>query len=450
MPIRQQGPAARGYEANRIGRVLGKKDMQKAWDDMLGKPPGRGTRSYPCLLVAAARPRMDPQSGLMLIWALVIGVVVLGLIFSGNMTLYSSEKRAQAEFRALDQAVDVARAGIVDVHAWFRRQAGQPVKTFAPIRDLTTFPPINDTDEPAIGLVREFEFTPNLVGRYEIRKFADLDGNGRADPGEGVADVSSQRSLPGQGTVWQLEAWGIVYERLDEDKAWNEAPNRRVAGALMSTEIRRITLSPPGKAALCCARGDDVTVGSKAVVNGAEEAGIVFPPDTGTPSIAGTVEGAIPTSAIPGYDGSPMSVFGVSLQDLKAMATVRLSAGHSMPVPVPELSLVYAEGLRQVNSTGPLRGTGVLVVNGDLEIQAGSNSYFKGLIYVTGSLKLKAPALVHGTIIVEGSITMSGTGDTAEVIYDEEVLQELRLEMGGYRITRPLLRMDPVLIGGPK
>jgi formylmethanofuran dehydrogenase subunit C len=121
-----------------------------------------------------------------------------------------------------------------------------------------------------------------------------------------------------------------------------------------------------------------------------------------------------------------------------------------MPVPVPELSLVYAEGLRQVNSTGPLRGTGVLVVDGDLEILAGSNSYFKGLIYVTGNLTLKAPSLVHGTIIVEGTITMTGLGDTTEVIYAEDVLDELRLEMGGYRITRPLLRVDPALTGGPK
>jgi hypothetical protein len=432
---------------DRAGTVLGKKDMEKAWDDVLAEPYVREAQTSPCRRVAA---RQDPQSGLMLIWALVVGVVVLGLIFSGNMFLYSSEKKAQAEDRALDQAVDVARAGIVDAHAWFRRQAGQPVKTFAPIRDLTVFPPINDTDDESIGLVREFEFSPDLIGRYEIRLFADLDSNGRADPGEGVADVSAQRSLPGQGTVWQLEAWGFVYKRLDPGKAWNEAPNHRVAGALMSTEIRRITLSPPGKAALCCARGDAVTVGNKSVVNGAGETGIVFPPDTGSPTISGTVEGATQTSAIPGYDGSPMSVFGVSLDDLKAMATVRLAAGHAMPVPVPELSLVYAEGLRQVNSTGPLRGTGVLVVDGDLEILAGSNSYFKGLIYVTGNLTLKAPSLVHGTIIVEGTITMTGLGDTTEVIYAEDVLDELRLEMGGYRITRPLLRVDPALTGGPK
>ena len=395
-------------------------------------------------------PRMGPQSGLIMIYALIAGVVVLGMIFSGNLFLQASSQGAAAEYRRLDQAVDVARAGLVDGHAWFRRQVGQPVKAFAPERDFSKIPPINDTDDPTIGLVREFEFAADYVGRYEIRKWIDLDGNGRADVGEGVADVSAQRGLNGQGIVWQLESWGFVYKRVDPNKAWDEEPNYRVAGALMSTEIRQISLSPPAKAALCVAIGGNVEIGVKGSIYGGDETGIAYAPATGTPTlkIGSIVEGAPPTSEIPGYDGSVKSVFGVSLEELKSMATVRLAAGHPLPSPMPEYALVYIESEREIDGAAPLRGSGVVIVNGNLLILPGNDSYFTGLIYVTGNLELRAPSLIRGAMIVAGSVNISGTGDKAELMYDAGVIAELRLEMGGYRITRPLLRVDPALIGG--
>ena len=51
----------------------------------------------------------------------------------------------------------------------------------------------------------------------------------------------------------------------------------------------------------------------------------------------------------------------------------------------------------------PLRGTGVVIVKGDVEIQAGSNSFFNGLLYVDGEPdRARAGLHVRGTIIVNG------------------------------------------------
>ena len=161
------------------------------------------------------------QSGSMLIWALVAMVVVMGVLFAGMDNLKASSVATETRFRTQGQALDIARAGVVDAYAWFRRQTSQPVFTFAPRRDLAAVPPVNETDDPAIGLVREFEISPGIWGRYEARKFADRDGNGRADPGEGVADATTDRGLTGAGTVWHIESRGYVYRRVDSSKAWN-------------------------------------------------------------------------------------------------------------------------------------------------------------------------------------------------------------------------------------
>src|SRR5262245_15446600 len=117
------------------------------------------------------------QSGSMLIWALFAMVVVTGILFVGMDSLKASSQATETRFRAQGQALDLARAGVVDSYAWFRRQTAQPVVTFAPRLDLTAVPPVNETDDPGLGLVREFEISSGVFGRYEVRRFVDRDGD---------------------------------------------------------------------------------------------------------------------------------------------------------------------------------------------------------------------------------------------------------------------------------
>src|SRR5262245_46753609 len=165
------------------------------------------------------------EAGSMLIWALVAMVVVMGALFAGMDNLKAGSVATETRFRAQGQALDLARAGVVDAYAWFRRQTSQPVLTFAPRLDLPAVPPVNETADPAIGLARQFRTGSGVIGRYEVRRFADRDGNGRADPGEGVADTSADRGIAGAGTVWHVEARGFVYRQMDPSLPLTQAPN---------------------------------------------------------------------------------------------------------------------------------------------------------------------------------------------------------------------------------
>src|SRR5437588_2520302 len=118
---------------------------------------------------SAARARRSSSRGMALIWALFAALVVAGIVASGTNALMAVDKMAGSEFSAEGQARSVAEAGLVDALAWFRRQQTQPVTVFAPKRDLAANPPVNETDNPAVGLLRDYEIAPSVWGRYEIR-----------------------------------------------------------------------------------------------------------------------------------------------------------------------------------------------------------------------------------------------------------------------------------------
>jgi hypothetical protein len=384
----------------------------------------------------------------MLMWALFAMIVLMGVLFAGMDHLRASSVATETRFRAQGQALDLARAGIVDTYAWFRRQSTQPVTTFSPVRNLSATPPINETDDASIGLVREFQISPGYWGRYEVRRYADLNGNGLPDTGEGVFDTTTLRGLPGAGTIWHIESHGYVYQKISSSVAWNVAPNTRVSGAVVSTEVRRLSLVPPGAAAVCCAHGNQITVGSHGRLAGDTCAGAVFPASTGTPVVTGQLSGTPSSGSVPGYAASWSAVFGVTADELKALASVRMPGTQPLPNPFPEYGLVVVEGNLTVTAAAPLHGTGILVVDGNLTIAASTNSYFTGLIYVTGNYAQSAPSSVRGTVIAGGTVNVTGGADFAEVVYDHGVIDALLQEIGSYRISKAMHRLDADVIGG--
>jgi hypothetical protein len=388
------------------------------------------------------------QAGSLLVWSLFALVVLTGILFAGMDHLRASSVATETRFRAQGQALDLARAGIVDAYAWFRRQATQPVSTFAPVRNLAAVPPINETDDPAVGLVREFQISPGYWGRYEVRLFSDRNGNGRQDTGEGVFDATTLRGLGGTGTVWHIEAQGYVYKRVSSAVAWNVLPNERVSGAVVASEVRRLSLVPPGAAAACCSRGDRVTVGARGRIDGNDCAGAVFPSTTGSPTSTGELTGTPNSGSVPGYDASWNAVFGVTADELKALASVRQPGTQALPNPFPENGLIFVEGNMTVTSAAPLNGTGILVVDGNLTIAANSASYFTGLIYVTGNYAQSAPSTVRGSVVVGGTLNVTGAADFAELTYDHGVIDTLLQEIGTYRVSKAMHRLDADVIGG--
>src|SRR5688500_13987097 len=187
---------------------------------------GRGTARA----TSRSRPqRSDAERGLVLIWASTTMLVVGGVIMAATVNLRSLDEVTRADFSAQGQAQEVAEAGLVDAYAWFRRQQVQPVATFAPKLDLAANPPLNETEDPTQGLVRTFEITPGVWGRYTVRlgrapevfndknrngyfdggdTFTDTNGDGEWSPGTGTRDVTRERGLAGTGTVWLLWSEG--------------------------------------------------------------------------------------------------------------------------------------------------------------------------------------------------------------------------------------------------
>jgi hypothetical protein len=406
------------------------------------------------------------ERGSALLGALFLLLIVAGTIAVGSLSDRALDRLGRAEVEAPVQAQAVAHAGLVDAYAWFRRQQIQPVASFAPQRDLSADPPINETDDPSIGLVREYEIGPSLWARYEVRRgwpaepysddnqnglhdsgegFTDLDGDGTWDAGGGTIDVSERRGQVGTGSVWMLVSHGMVYRRLDPDAPLGTDPNVRLAIARVATEIRRLALTPPADAALCVASGATARIGNRARILGSGGGGVVYAGGTGSPTFeAGAeVSGSPSSTGVPGYDGSIHGVFGVGLAELKSMADISTSDPDGVPGRLGDYSLVVVDGDIEFDAARPLRGTGIVVVLGDCRLRDGSNSFFNGLLWVGGNLEIRAPAYLRGTAIVQGSVDLRGLGgDYVEIDYDAGIIGELLSVMGQYRHTKAIYDHD--------
>jgi len=409
--------------------------------------------------------RSRSERGLALVWVSLVLVTLGGIIVASLDRQKALEDLSTYEAAAPAHARDVAEAGIVDALAWFRRQTDQPVTDFAPRRDLSADPPINETDDTDLGLVRSYEVVPRLWARYEVRigraaesftdddgdgrydvgeAFVDDNGNGRRDEASGVRDVSAERSVAGTGIVWRIESDGAIYRKL-ENAPLGTGKNTRIARALVATEIRRMAIRMPASASLCAARGDRVTVGARVSIHGDPGAGIAYPSSTGTATLlsGSQVSGSPGQTSSPGLSVSLESVFGTDLSGVRAAAAYATEDASDLPNPLPPLSLVVIEGDATFDDARPLRGTAIVVVTGNCTIATGSNSFFGGVLWVGGDLTVRAPALLTGTVIVGGRADLRGLGgDHVELQQDDDVVRRLLQNLGQYRFTQAIHRVD--------
>ncbi|MBN2489663.1 MAG: hypothetical protein JXQ29_02295 [Planctomycetes bacterium] len=372
------------------------------------------------------------EHGTILVVVMITAVAMFGLLLAGTVKISSYRTEAETAFRCEAQARNVARAGVIDGFSWFRRQPVQPVVDFAPLLDPGANPPVLDTEEPSVGIVREFQISGSTWARYEVRK---VDPN---RPEQAVRDLSALRGYAGQGQAWNLASWGLVFRKQDVARRYNEPPNQVLATAWAFTEIRRMTLSPPGEAAVCCSRGDRVVVGANSRVIGGEGTGIVFPPGTGTPAVSGELSGTTKTATLTDYNASIEHVFGVTLDELESLADEVAGGAATFPSPFPRQGLVVVKGDITFDYTTPLRGTGVVVVIGNVTVDASARNFFNGMLYVNGAVTFRAPSLLRGALIASGTVRTEGYGDVAEIEFDPGVLADLMMNMGQYRISRAI------------
>lgn len=369
------------------------------------------------------------ERGTAAILAMFISTSLFLMIMSGLTLINISKKAIQTQLIYHGQAVNSAQAGLVDAYSYFRRQQVQPVTTFDPQLNLLSNPPVIDTDDPSIGIVREYEVSElgNVWGRYEVRKTA-------------VRDASAERGKPGDGTIWQLESVGIVYARKDITKPYNQSPNRQLARVVARTELQRVNLVLPGNSAISARRGDNIMTETNTRIVAGSDIGVLHPPSTGSPTLNGDVGAGIVDGTTNPYLDSIPDVFGIGQRELIAMADLVAYTMAEIPSPLPTMTLTVMRGNATFNSTQPLIGTGILVVFGDLTIAPDSFSSFNGLIFVTGDYEQNSPSQVSGAIVAHGDVDIRGAGDFSEVTFDDALLTHIQKEMGQYRLTRsPLL-----------
>ena len=381
------------------------------------------------------------ERGSALTWALFFVVVVSGMIVSHTIYLAANRRDMDVRFRQSALSTSFARSGALDALGWFQKQGVQPVLNFTPRRETEANPPIEDTIDPTLGLVREFEIRGGLWGRYEIRKTE-------------VADVSELRGLTkGSGSVWDITARGYLYQRRDAGAPFDSGANRIVAMTSLRTELRGIAMVAPSQATICVSRPDQLEVGPYAVIDGGSRPAVAHP--TGVLPVAATLVGLLlgapAVQAVSGYDDTPRKVFKMGLEELGPMADVMIKQDDVYVDPitlladgyarikskVADYSVIFSGKDLRLDNTRPLKGKVLLVVRGNLDVPGGGANRAGGILYVTGDASIEGPFAFRGIVIVGGRLKLGQTGaGKVQISYDSSVLDSLRDRIGRYRFAR--------------
>jgi hypothetical protein len=441
-----------------------------------------------------ASGRSSRERGVVLLWGAIGTMLVLGIVLTGSQKIKALQDASGVHFAVEAQARQVAESGLVNALAWLRRQPTQPVSTFAPQRDLLADPPIDETDDPAVGLVRAFEIAPGIWGQFLVRKgqlaerFVDSNKNGYCDPSEkiydddgdrkrtmawGTRDLSSFRGASAGG-VWHLESEGRIFKRSDADQALGEGPNVQIAMVRLATQVRRLTVTLPGSAALIQSLAEEVDVKKGSWITSPVQA-IGYRAGTGNPKIssgakvtAPVVHGSIPALLPTGgwMDGgkrriSVEEIFGVGMSTLRAMAdvstgTVKTSKGwkkQRLDTTIPDNALVVytaqkAKGKSSItfDKTWPLRGRGIVVIDGDVDFKKGSASQFDGILVVLGEFKVHGPAKFRGTVIATKKSHIHGKKNDVQIQHDPALVQEMINHLAKYRRFKSSFEPVPAML----
>ena len=393
--------------------------------------------------------RHTGQSGQAVIAATIIVSLVLLVLLTMITQTQLGNRLVGRQLTYQGQAANAAEAGLVDALSWFRKQSVQPVTTFQPIVNASANPPINDSEDTSIGIVRTYQVSApgRLMGRYEVRL-------GNTAAGSGVLDVTPQKgkTTSGAGSVWQLESVGTIWVQNDPslpNSSYNQSPNTVLSQQTFRTEVQKMSVNlPDGGAALFSANCDNVTIGTKTKIQGGPGIGVSCRPGGGAGiTNNGAITGATntKTNSVAPYD--IQSIFAVSQQELLGLADVNVTQTRDLPSRLPDMSLIVINGDATFGPNQasplirPLVGSGILVVFGNLTVNSDPSNDWNGVIYVTGNLSINQPMAVNGAIIAANSssaasIAVNSGSDISEVNYDTAVIFQINTQMGQYRFSR--------------
>jgi len=443
MSLRSQRISAPGHVGGRRRRGGDAPRCRLPWSRARGEPerdrqpPGGRSETGD-----AAVPR-GKEAGVALVLGVMFTIIAVGLVVSGTLSLRAHRTKTETSFRLHGQSMQFARAGLIEALGWFRKQTAQPVLAFDPRLDAGATPPVLDTQDPDIGIVREFQISGLVWGRYEVWKRWDTDPNATRLAWRRqvqCADVSTARGSAAPGNVWLLRSVAYVFQRNDLTRPYNVAPNRVLGSSILETELRRLTLVPPGMAAVCCGNPTGSSIRDRVNIQGAGGSAVYYR-RTGTSTItvsggAVTAGGVNRNTTTQPYDDSVTAVFGVTEDELRSLADDRITNPVDFPQPVPRQTLCFVDvPTLDLTMTRRLEGNAIVYVRGNVNFQTGNQSYFTGFLYVQGNLTMRESLEFNGTIVCTGTIDIQGVADWVNITYDDAALNSLRTEIGQYRLS---------------
>lgn len=422
------------------------------------------------------KQKLLTQQGLALPIVLMLSMILISLLGATTMVALGSGKQVKRQFSKEAQASNIARAGLQDALGWFKNQPAQPVRhdsfdtaqqdcvgaradenvhlAFHPQEDLVN-PELSETLDESLGIVKELKIQePDLWGRYVVRRYdcgkpADSEWNKSS-----VRDITFERgkndgfSNVGQGVVWYIESEGTVYHKVDPAKEPDQPPNRVVQKASAATEINRLSLNVykapvtlTGSSASSfnnkCNLIGDGTNALFGIARNSNNSNY-----SGSPSISNvTYTSPASIKFAVADDRTVEGTFNMSLEELKASSNAVYEDEKDMVLePRPENQLIFLEGNGTKTFTFPrstdqkaLQGSGVLVVNGNLDFKPDGNSSFIGLVYVTGTFKIRESNQVGGALVT-GKLDCQPT-NSATIEYNDNIMSSIRQRLGAYRVN---------------
>ncbi len=401
-------------------------------------------------LEAGRSPRRShcPESGVALILGVLFTIIVFGLVVSGTLLMKAHRTKTETSFRVYGQATQFSRAGLIEAMGWFRKSPTQPVTVFQPVLNTGVSPAVLETNDPDVGLMREFQINGPIWGRYEVWKQWDTD----PDPVRlawrqkmQAEDITTRVGASGAGNVWKIQSVGYVFRQMDPSVPFDQYPNQVLGTDILASEVRRLTLAPPGQSAICSRAAQLTTINNRVNIQAGLTANSVYSSasaSTGGVNIIGSPTIVGPRSTSSSYDDSVEAVFGVSEKDLQVLADDYITSQAAFPSPVAASSLYYVEVPQlDITPARPLNGTAVIYVKGDVVFAYNSKSFFTGMLYVNGDLTIREPCEINGTIICTGNVTIWGQSDWININYDDEALNNLRTAIGQYRLSAAIRKI---------
>lgn len=368
------------------------------------------------------------ERGSSLVWALFFVSLTTGILVAHSLEMSANRKTMDTRFRRVDLAQSVAESGLTDAISWLRRQPVQPVASFTPRRDLTAEPAVDETLDPNLGLVREFEVNGSLWGRYEVRT-------------NEAVDVSERYGEP-TGSVWDLGARGYLYERIDPKKPFDQKPNRLLSSQTMRTEARGLAIRMPNTGAVVAGNLRSLELLSGTVIDGAGGPAITYDlskTSGGLLSAVGTLTGTPSMLPLGSLALDLQSVFGIREDQLRATADVVAESPRQLQGREMRDQLVFAPGTLSLDvSRDGLRGRMVLAIAGDFYAPEFNNSDFRGVLYVGGSMAIEGPFRFAGTLIVAGAMKVGGSADQVMIRSDPTQVTAMQNALSQYRSTNEI------------